>query len=79
MQKGWPTMGQNAKTIPRTLLKLAWVLNNTIKVKPEFLNNTTKAKRWVWVNNWTNNDQNNEPTNGQNNMGNLMSFDFIYF
>jgi hypothetical protein len=43
-----------------------------------FLNNTSKAKRWVSVNNWTNNNQNNEPTNGQYNMGNLAYFEFFF-
>jgi hypothetical protein len=44
----------------------------------KFLNDTAKAKRWVWVNNWTNNDQNNEPTKDQNNMVNLPLLNFIF-
>jgi hypothetical protein len=44
---------------------------------PKFLNSTTKAKKWIWVNNWINNNQNNEPTKGQNNMGNFGLFFFL--
>jgi len=52
------------KLIANYGLKSAWVLNNT-----------TKAKIWLWVDN----DQNNEPTKDQNTMGNLASFDFYFF